>query len=84
MPHGELKWEIPTFGEKEVLKLNGESMLGIFALSSAICCHLISRRHYGVTRSWIANKWFWAGLFGSLPALVAFVAHVYLSRGRSN
>jgi len=76
-------WKRDFFG-KEVLKLDGGSIAGVFALSSAICCHLISRRHYGVTRSWIVNKWFWAGFFGSLPALVAFVAHVYLSRGRSN
>ncbi len=68
-----------------MLKLDGAGVAGIFvALSSAICCHLISRRHYGVTRSWIVNKWFWAGFFGTLPAVVAFVAHVYLSRGKSN
>jgi len=66
-------------GEKEM-----ESIVGVFALSSAICCHLISKTHHGVTRSWVTNKWFWAGFFGSLPALVAFLAHVYLSRGRSN
>jgi len=74
----------PNTRLKEVLKLDGGCIAGVFALSSAICCHLISRRHYGVTRSWIVNKWFWAGFFGSLPALVAFVAHVYLSRGRSD
>ena len=54
--------------------------IGLFALSSAICCHVISRYHYGVTKSWIANKWFWAGFFGNLLALVAFLGHVLLSR----
>ena len=64
--------------------ITGPNILGVFALSSAICCHLISKTHHGVTRSWVTNKWFWAGFFGSLPALVAFLAHVYLSRGRSD
>jgi hypothetical protein len=54
--------------------------LGLYGLSSAICCHLLSRRHYGVVESWYANKWFWLGLIGNLPALVAFVAHMFLSR----
>jgi hypothetical protein len=57
--------------------------LGLFALSSAIGCHLLSRTYHGVVKSWYANKWFWLGLFGNLPALVAFVAHLFLSRGRS-
>jgi len=51
--------------------ITGPNILGVFALSSAISCHLLSRRHFGVTKSWIVNKWFWAGLFGNLPALVA-------------
>jgi len=59
---------------------NGGNFIGLFALSCAICCHIISRYHYGVTKSWIANKWFWAGFFGNLPALVAFLGHVLLSR----
>jgi hypothetical protein len=54
--------------------------VSVFALSSAIGCHLLSRAHYGVAKSWIANKWFWIGLFGNLPALVAFIAHMFLSR----
>jgi hypothetical protein len=53
---------------------------GIFALSSAISCHLLSKSYLKVTKSWIANKWFWAGLFGNLPALVAFLGHVFFSR----
>jgi len=63
--------------------MDAGNILGGFALSSAICCHLISKTHYGVTKSWIANKWFWAGFFGNLPALVAFVAHIYLSRTKT-
>jgi hypothetical protein len=53
---------------------------GLFALSSAICCHLLSRTHYQVERSWYANKWFWAGLFGNVPVLIAFLGHVFLSK----
>jgi len=53
---------------------------GIFALSSAISCHLLSKSYLKVTKNWIANKWFWAGLFGNLPALVAFLGHVFFSR----
>ncbi len=56
------------------------NLLGLFALSSAICCHLISKAHFGVTKSWITNRWFWVGLFGNLPALVAFLGHIYLSK----
>ena len=56
------------------------NFIGLFGLSSAICCHLISKTHFEVKESWYANKWFWAGFFGNLPALVAFVAHVALSR----
>jgi hypothetical protein len=29
---------------------------------------------------WIGNKWFWAGLFGNVPALIAFVAHIFFSK----
>jgi hypothetical protein len=58
----------------------GGDIIGLFALSSAICCHLISKSHFGVAKSWIANKWFWAGFFGNLPALVGFLSHVLLSR----
>jgi len=58
----------------------GSNFIGLFALSSAICCHLISKAHCAITKSWIINKWFWAGFFGNLPALVAFLGHVLLSR----
>ncbi len=53
---------------------------GLFGLSSAICCHLLSKAHHGVGKSWYSNKWFWAGLFGSLPVLIAFLGHVFLSK----
>jgi len=58
----------------------GSDLIGLFALSSAVCCHLISRAHFGVTKSWYNNKWFWAGFFGNLPALLAFLGHIFLSR----
>ncbi|MFQ5864847.1 MAG: hypothetical protein ACE5IW_06405 [bacterium] len=58
-------------------------ILAVFALSSAISCHLISKEHFGVTKRWFENKWFWAGLFGNLPALVAFLGHIFLSRQKS-
>ena len=60
--------------------ITGPNILGVFALSSAISCHLLSRKHFGVTKIWIVNKWFWAGLFGNLPALMAFLGHIFLSR----
>jgi hypothetical protein len=53
---------------------------GLFAVSCAVSCHLISKKHHAVTKGWYENKWFWAGFFGTLPALVAFVGHVFLSR----
>jgi hypothetical protein len=53
---------------------------GLFALSSAICCHLLSKHHYGCTNVWIGNKWFWAGLFGNLPVLIAFAFHIFFSK----
>ena len=67
-----------------MLEMDAGGIFGVFALSSAICCHIISRIHYGVTKSWITNKWFWAGFFGSLPVLIAFLAHIYLSREKSS
>jgi len=57
----------------------GSNCIGLFALSSAICCHPISKSHFGVAKNWITNKWFWAGFFGNLPALVAFLGHIFLS-----
>jgi hypothetical protein len=57
-----------------------QDIIGVFGLSSAISCHLLSKSHYGVKKAWIANKWFWARLFGNLPALVAFLGHIFLSR----
>ena len=58
----------------------GGDFIGLFALSSAICCHIMSKAHFGVAKSWISNKWFWAGFFGNLPALVAFLGHIVLCR----
>jgi hypothetical protein len=52
----------------------------LFAVSCAVSCHLLSKRHHAVTKGWYENKWFWAGFFGTLPALVAFVGHIFLSR----
>ena len=54
--------------------------IGLFGLSSAICCHLISTSHFDVKESWYANKWFWAGFFGNLPALIGFLAHIHFSK----
>lgn len=55
-------------------------MFGVFALSSAICSHLLTRDHFTTDESWYQNKWFWAGFFGSLPALIAIIAHIFFSR----
>lgn len=57
------------------------NMFGVFALSSAISSHLVSKHNFNVERSWYDNKWFWAGFFGSLPALIAIIVHLYLSSG---
>ncbi len=58
-------------------------IFGFIVLSSAICCHLLSKAHLGVAKGWIVNKWFWAGLFGGPPALVAFLGHIFLSQNKS-
>ncbi|MEA1913323.1 MAG: hypothetical protein U9N06_05775 [candidate division WOR-3 bacterium] len=54
------------------------NFISLFTLSSAISCHLLSKTHLGVKKGWFANKWFWAGLFGNLPALIAFLGHIFL------
>ena len=53
-------------------------MFGVFALSSAISAHLLSKHNFHVDRNWYDNKWFWAGFFGNLPALIATIVHLYL------
>jgi hypothetical protein len=58
----------------------GGNIIGLFALSSAICCHLISKSHFRVAKSWIAKKWFWARFSGNLPALIGLLSHALLSR----
>ena len=58
--------------------------VGLFALSSAISCHHISKIHYGIQEEWYQNKWFWLGLLGNLPALVAFLGHILLTRTSSD
>jgi hypothetical protein len=50
---------------------------GVLALSSAISCHLLSLHHYDTDKSWYENKWFWIGIIGNLPALIAFIAHIH-------
>ena len=35
--------------------ITGPNILGVFALSSAISCHLLSRKHFGVTKIRIVN-----------------------------
>lgn len=57
-------------------------VVGAFALSSAVCCHLLSKHHQHVDDPWYSNKWFWAGLFGNIPALIAFIAHLFLLSAR--
>ena len=77
--------------EEEPLASNGalsveihhHDVAGAFALSSAICCHLLSTHHHGVNEPWYSNKWFWAGLFGNIPATIAFGVHLLLIRGKS-
>lgn len=64
--------------------MDSSNLVGIFALSSAVSCHIISQKHHGVTDSWITNKWFWIGFFGSLPALVAFLGYLILEKKRPN
>ena len=61
------------------MEVNGD-LFGVFALSSAICAHLVSKHDFDVDRRWYDNKWCWAGFFGSLPALVAMIAHIYFSK----
>lgn len=56
------------------------NLVTLFAISSAVCCHLLSATHHGETEPWYYNKWFWAGLFGSLPAVIALVAHIHFTR----
>ena len=58
------------------------NVIGVFGLSSAICCHLLSKNYMGVKEDWFANKWFWAGFFGNLPVVVSLVAHLFLSRDK--
>jgi hypothetical protein len=58
---------------------NGHDWIGVIALSSAICSHLLARHHFAVEKSWYENKWFWAGLLGTIPALIAFIAHIFFS-----
>jgi len=62
------------------MEVNGD-MFGVFALSSAISAHLVSRHNFNVDRNWYDNKWFLAGFFGNLPALIAIIMHLYLSGG---
>jgi hypothetical protein len=62
------------------LGIAGNSHLVVYCIPSAIACHLLSKFHYDVKKCWIANKWFWLGFFGSFPALVAFIAHIYFTK----
>ncbi len=57
---------------------------GLFVLSSAISCHMLSIHHYGTEKSWYENKWFWIGFFGNLPALVAFIAHIFFKKSKED
>jgi len=66
-----------------VFFMDGCDFVGWFAISCAISCHLISKKHHGVTRSWFANKWFWLGLLGNLPVLIGLLGHIYLLRTKS-
>lgn len=58
----------------------GSDLLGVFALSSAIGAHVLVTRHHGVEKSWWEDRFFWMGLFGNLPALVAVSVHLVLER----
>lgn len=57
-----------------------QNFIGLFALSTAVACHILSRTHMAVEREWYRNKWFWAGLFGNLPVLVGLIGHLLLVR----
>ena len=56
------------------------NILSWFAVSSAICAHILSTLHMDVQESWYKNKWFWVGLLGNLPALVAMMGHLHLKK----
>jgi len=56
------------------------NILGAFGISSAICCHLLSKTHHEEIEPWYYNKWFWAGLFGSIPVLIALIAHIHFTK----
>jgi len=73
----------PTSSGASSVEIHHHDVAGAFALSSAICCHLLSTQHHGVKDPWYSNKWFWAGLFGNIPATLAFSVHLLLIQGRS-
>ena len=50
-----------------------QNFIGLFAISTAVACHILSKIHLNLEIEWYKNKWFWAGLFGNLPALVALL-----------
>jgi len=62
------------------MEVHHHDVAGAFALSSAICCHLLSKHHHHVTEGWLTNKWFWAGLFGNIPAVIGLGLHLLILR----
>jgi hypothetical protein len=66
------------------VEIHHHDVAGAFALSSAVCCHLLSKHHHNVTEPWYSNKWFWAGTFGNIPAVIAFSAHLFLLRAKEH
>jgi len=55
-----------------------EGLIWLFAISSGIGSHLLTKEYLEETSPWYENKYFWAGLIGNLPALVAIIGHLVL------
>ncbi|MCD4829728.1 MAG: hypothetical protein K8R90_09910 [Candidatus Cloacimonetes bacterium] len=57
---------------------------GLFAVACGISTYLIAHHHGGEQAEWHSSKWFWLGLFGNLPALVAYIGHLLLQQRQAS
>ena len=57
-----------------------QNFIGLFAISTAVACHILSKIHLNLDNEWYKNKWFWAGLLGNLPVLIGLLGHLLLIR----
>jgi len=61
-----------------VMESSIEGLIWLFAISSGVASHLLTKEYLQITEPWYENKYFWMGGIGNIPALIGIIGHLVL------